>query len=224
MSDLSIYNQVSPMELTAREWIETIKQVEILDSVAYDQAGAKLKELKKYTKSIEENKKTDIKPLKDGIKALEDKYNKPLKILKEADEIIRAKMNKYLNEEVQRRAQAEAEAKRQAEEEALKKALELEEAKKEADKYDAITGRAMISSIEEKQNELINQTAKTEAINLSSDNSVVSMVWDFDLVDLSAVPLEYITLNEKAVRQAIREGVRDINGLKIYQKARVSIR
>lgn len=223
MSDL-IYNQVSPMEVTARGWLETLKQIEIADSVAYDQAGAKLKELKQYTKSIEDNKKTDIKPLKDGIKALEDKYNKPLKILKEADEIIRSKMNKYINEEMQRRAEAEAEAKRQAEEEALKKALELEEIKKQADKYDPITAKAMINSVEDKQNDLINQTAKTEAIDLSTDNNIVSKVWDFDLVDLSAVPLEYITLNEKAVRQAIREGVREINGIKIYQKARVSIR
>lgn len=224
MSDLSIYNQVSPMEVQARGWLETLNQIQINDSITYDQAGAKLKELKSYTKSIEENKKTDIKPLKDGIKALEDKYNKPLRLLKEADEIIRAKMNKYLNDEMQRRAETEAEAKRQAEEEALKKALELEEVKKEAAKYDLITGRAMINSLEEKQNELINQTTKTEAINLSTENNIVSKVWDFDLVDLSAVPLEYITLNEKAVRQAIREGVRDISGLKIYQKARVSIR
>lgn len=223
MSDL-IYNQVSPMELQAREWLETLNAVVIADSITYEQAGAKLKELKQYTKTIKDNKTTDIKPLKDGIKKLEDKYNKPLAILAEADAIIREKMNKYLNEEIKMRAEAEAEAKRQAEEIALKRALELEEAKKEASKYDPITARAMVNSLEDQQNELINQTAKVENINLSTDNNIVSKVWDFELVDISSVPLEFITLNDKAVRQAIREGVREIKGLKIYQKARVSIR
>ena len=224
MDQISIYNQVSPMELQAREWLETLNAVVIADSVTYEQAGAKLKELKQYTKTIKENKTTDIKPLKDGIKKLEDKYNKPLALLAEADAIIREKMNKYLNDELNRRAEAEAEAKRQAEELALKQALELEEVKKQASNYDPITARAMVSSLEDKQNELIDQTAKTEVVNLSTENNIVSKVWDFELVDISAVPQEFIILNDKAVRQAIREGVREIKGLKIFQKARVSIK
>ena len=224
MDQISIYNQVSPMELQAREWLENLNAVVIADSVTYEQAGAKLKELKQYTKTIKDNKNTDIKPLKDGIKKLEDKYNKPLALLAEADAIIRDKMNKYLNEELKRRAEAEAEAKRQAEEIALKQALELEEVKKQAANYDPITARAMVKSLEDKQNELINQTAKTESVNLSTDNNIVSKVWDFELVDISAVPQEFIILNDKAVRQAIREGVREIKGIKIFQKARVSIK
>lgn len=224
MDQISIYNQVSPMELQARTWLETLNAVVIADSVTYEQAGAKLKELKQYTKTIKDNKTADLKPLKDGIKKLEDKYNKPLALLAEADAIIREKMNKYLNDELKRRAEAEAEAKRQAEELALKQALELEEVKKQALNYDPITARAMVSSLEDKQNQLINQTAKAEVVNLSTENNIVSKVWDFELVDISAVPQEFIILNDKAVRQAIREGVREIKGLKIFQKARVSIK
>ena len=224
MDQISIYNQVSPMELQARTWLETLNAVVIADSVTYEQAGAKLKELKQYTKTIKDNKTADLKPLKDGIKKLEDKYNIPLALLAEADAIIRDKMNKYLNDELKRRAEAEAEAKRQAEELALKQALELEEVKKQASNYDPITARAMVSSLEDKQNQLINQTAKSEVVNLSTENNIVSKVWDFELVDISAVPQEFIILNDKAVRQAIREGVREIKGLKIFQKARVSIK
>ena len=224
MDQISIYNQVSPMELQARTWLETLNAVVIADSVTYEQAGAKLKELKQYTKTIKDNKTADLKPLKDGIKKLEDKYNIPLALLAEADAIIRDKMNKYLNDELKRRAEAEAEAKRQAEELALKQALELEEVKLQALNYDPITARAMVSSLEDKQNQLINQTAKAEVVNLSTENNIVSKVWDFELVDISAVPQEFIILNDKAVRQAIREGVREIKGLKIFQKARVSIK
>lgn len=224
MDQISIYNQVSPMELQARTWLETLNAVVIADSVTYEQAGAKLKELKQYTKTIKDNKTADLKPLKDGIKKLEDKYNIPLALLAEADAIIRDKMNKYLNDEYKRRAEAEAEAKRQAEELALKQALELEEVKKQALNYDPVTARAMVSSLEDKQNQIINQTAKAEVVNLSTENNIVSKVWDFELVDISAVPQEFIILNDKAVRQAIREGVREIKGLKIFQKARVSIK
>jgi hypothetical protein len=46
----------------------------------------------------------------------------------------------------------------------------------------------------------------------------VRKVWTFEVNDLSRVPREYLMLDEQKVRQAIREGKRDIAGLSIYQK------
>ena len=46
----------------------------------------------------------------------------------------------------------------------------------------------------------------------------IRQVWSFALEDLSQVPREYLVLDEKKVRQAIRSGERHIPGLRIYQQ------
>lgn len=121
----------------------------------------------------------------------------------------------------------EAEAlalKQKVEDEALKQAEELEKLKSGAGEYDAVTRQAMIEAIEDKQNKIIDDTAKKQAINQSSANSVVRKVWGFKLVDISKVPLEYLQLNETAIRNAIKEGKREIAGLEIFQQSQVAIR
>lgn len=46
----------------------------------------------------------------------------------------------------------------------------------------------------------------------------VRNVWTFEVQNLANVPREYLMLDEKKVRQAIRSGERSISGLMIYQK------
>ena len=48
--------------------------------------------------------------------------------------------------------------------------------------------------------------------------------WAFEVEDLSKVPTEYLQLNEKAVREAIKLGKREIPGLNIYQKEHLAVR
>jgi hypothetical protein len=43
-------------------------------------------------------------------------------------------------------------------------------------------------------------------------------IWKYKITDFSKVPDEYKTLNQVAVNEAIREGVREISGLELYQE------
>jgi len=47
--------------------------------------------------------------------------------------------------------------------------------------------------------------------------TTIRKAWTFKVKDLSLVPAEYMMLNEAAVRAAIRDGVREIPGLEIYE-------
>lgn len=143
-------------------------------------------------------------------------FNEPKAFLSDAEEIVRGKINHFLNEQ-KARMEAEALAIKQ-------KAEELEALKSGAGEYDAVTRKAMIEAIEAKQNKLIDATAKQAEINQSSANSVVRKVWAFRLTDLSKVPLQYIQLNETAVRNAIKSGERNIAGLEIFQECQVAIK
>ena len=46
----------------------------------------------------------------------------------------------------------------------------------------------------------------------------VRNVWTFEVQNVDNVPREYLMLDEKKVRQAIRSGERHIPGLMIFQK------
>ncbi len=54
--------------------------------------------------------------------------------------------------------------------------------------------------------------------------AAASVKWDFDLVDLSQVPIAYLQVNKDAVKAAIAGGKRDIPGLRIFEQLVTTIR
>lgn len=46
-------------------------------------------------------------------------------------------------------------------------------------------------------------------------------VWDFEVLDIAAVPAKYLEINAQAVRAAIKAGLRDIPGLKISERMQI---
>lgn len=215
---------VQPIEIKARVYLNQMNDARIENEADKENAVIMLKEISDYKKAIkkqEDELSSDAKKELAEIKAI---FNEPKSFLNGAEEIVRGKINHFLNEQ---KARMEAEAlalKQKAEDEALKQAEELEALKSGAGEYDAVTRKAMIEAIEAKQNKLIDATAKQMEINQSSANSVVRKVWAFRLTDLSKVPLQYIQLNETAVRNAIKAGERNIAGLEIFQECQVAIK
>lgn len=215
---------VQPIEIKARVYLNQMNDARIENEADKENAVIMLKEISDYKKAIkkqEDELSSDAKKELAEIKAM---FNGPKSFLNDAEEIVRGKINHFLNEQ---KARMEAEAlaiKQKAEDEALKQAEELEALKSGAGEYDAVTRKAMIEAIEAKQNKLIDATAKQAEINQSSANSVVRKVWAFRLTDLSKVPLQYIQLNETAVRNAIKAGERNIAGLEIFQECQVAIK
>lgn len=215
---------VQPIEIKARVYLNKMNDARIENEADKENAVIMLKEISDYKKAIkkqEDELSSDAKKELAEIKAM---FNEPKSFLNDAEEIVRGKINHFLNEQ---KARMEAEAlaiKQKAEDEALKQAEELEALKSGAGEYDTVTRKAMIEAIEAKQNKLIDATAKQPEINQSSANSVVRKVWAFRLTDLSKVPLQYLQLNETAVRNAIKSGERNIAGLEIFQECQVAIK
>lgn len=51
----------------------------------------------------------------------------------------------------------------------------------------------------------------------------IRKIWDFEIQDFDKIPMNYLQLNEKAIREAIKNGARDIPGIKILQRETVAI-
>lgn len=89
--------------------------------------------------------------------------------------------------------------------------------------------QAMLDKIAREEQERLQEEGNAEQVRQESQfkrqiavaqhsTEGVRKIWTFEVKDLSQVPREYLMLDEQKVRQAIREGKRDIAGLCIFQK------
>lgn len=85
---------------------------------------------------------------------------------------------------------------------------------------------AGMSEAEAKQVKVDMPTAPTTPAVLRTEGgakSSTAMVWTFDIEDANAIPRDYLCVDEKKIRDAVRLGTREIPGVKIYQKEQIRI-
>lgn len=215
---------LEPMQIESYRIDEQAKRISITDAVSYDSAITFLKEVNTKMKDFKAQREKYIKPMKDSIKAIDEKLKEPIKLLEETDATLRQKLNAYLDEVRKREEERLILEQKKAEEEAIRQLDNLESMKTQAGEYDEVTQKAIQRTIENKQNKVIEATVSSEKVNLSTSSASVSMVWDFEVIDKAQLPLEFLKVDEVAIRAAIRNGSREIAGVKIFQKPQLSLR
>jgi hypothetical protein len=61
-------------------------------------------------------------------------------------------------------------------------------------------------------------------VSSSGATSTAKLVWTFEVVKLDAVPMDYWELNRTMIQDVIDSGVREIPGLRIFQRPQVAFR
>ena len=222
--DKNLMLTLEPMQIESYKIEERAKLISVNDAVSYDNTVLFLKEITQKKKDFKAQRDKYVKPMKDSIKAIDDKLQEPIKLLEKVELIVRETLNNYLAEVNRREQERLALEKKKAEEEALRKMEELEKSKAQAGEYDNVTQKAIERTIDNEQNKIVEATTKQEKVNLSTSGASVSMVWDFEIIDKAQIPLEFLKVDEVAIRNAIRAGEREISGVKIFQKPQLSLR
>lgn len=212
------------MQIESYKIEERAKAIVVNDAVSYDNTVLFLKEIAQKKKDFKAQRDKYVKPMKDSIKAIDEKLQEPIKTLEKMEAIVRETLNNYLAEVNRREQERLALEKKKAEEEALRKMEELEHAKLQSGEYDEVSQKAIARTVDHEQNKIVEATTKQEKINLSTSETSVSMVWDFEIIDKAQIPLEFLKVDETAIRNAIRAGKREISGVKIFQKPQLSLR
>lgn len=215
---------LEPMQIESYKIEERAKAIVVNDAVSYDNTVLFLKEIAQKKKDFKAQRDKYVKPMKDSIKAIDEKLQEPIKTLEKMEAIVRETLNNYLAEVNRREQERLALEKKKAEEEALHKMEELEQARLQSGEYDEVTQKAIARTVDHEQNKIVEATTKQEKINLSTSGASVSMVWDFEIIDKAQIPLEFLKVDETAIRNAIRAGEREISGVKIFQKPQLSLR
>lgn len=161
-----------------------------------DQAHDILKEVKERLKFLDKKRKEITQPLNKSLKSANAMFKELSEPLKEVDGIMRNKILAF------HKAQ---EAKAEKREQRLIAKQEAAEKAGDEDRVEAIQ-------------------EKIEDVRPNVGSTTVQKRWTFEVVDIKKVPFEYFVLDEKMVREEIRNGLRDIPGIRIFQTENVMVR
>lgn len=211
-------NLINPVEIKAREFLLKIRSSEIINEGDNLKACELLKEINSYNKTVKSLKSAEEAPFKSSLKEITEKYKNALDFLAEAEKLLRSKISDYAEIKLERLREIQKLDTKRAEEIAIKKLDELQALKESSGDYDEVTKAALISSIDSKVNAVIEEISTADEISVGNSMTTFRKYITFEIVDITKVPAEYLSVDTKAINQAIRNGVRDIPGLKIFEK------
>ena len=190
--------------------VQAAEGVTVSSEKGMEEATDILSWVSKAKKQVEDKRKFLVKPLNDHVKAINEMFKGYMAPLEQADAMLRKKVIIYRQE--QERIRREEEDRLRKEAEAERKRME-KQAKKEGVAPPPPPPPVAPSMPEQ---------AKTTYSGMGSVST--KMVWDFEIVDENKVPRNFMIANEKAIRAAVKAGVRNIPGVKVFQKEELAVR
>jgi len=188
-------------------WTKEAEALEVKDDSGQTAAVELAGRAKKLAKQIEKARKEWVGPFNERVKAINSLckgYQGPLKQIETG---LKAKIGDYGRRKELERRKAE---------EAARKAKEEAQAK-----LDAEAKEANVEPVTLPEPVIPRQTGpvRTEVAAASQRK-----VWKFEVEAPDDVPREYLTVDERAIREAVKAGVRSIAGVKIYEHTETVIR
>jgi len=159
-------------------------------------------------KKIEERRQFFVKPLNEHVSRINLFFKNFSVPLTNTRAVIEPKILNYRREKEEARRKEEMRIQR--EQNARQKELE-----KEAKKIGQVAPVPLPKSV------ILPQAQTTFS---DSGSATAKKVWRFKVLKESDIPIKYFTLDEMKIRAAIREGIRNIQGLEIYQEESLAIK
>lgn len=211
-TQLQLVPEEAVQDLTARtsELEATAKALVIKDEESLRQATDILGWIATLKKQVEERRQFFTKPLNDQVRRINDFFKEMLRPLETADRILREKVLAYRQEQEKKRREEEARLRKMLEKE--QKRMEREAAKQGLPAPPPIP--APTASV----------APQPKTIEASLGAVSAKLVWDFEIEDETKIPREFLMVNEKAIRAAIKAGVRHIPGVRIFQREELAVR
>lgn len=196
---LALQKQAQEIEQQARTMTVTADTL--------DDAANALASIARLKKGIEERRVSWVKPLNDTVKKVNDWFKSVAAPLESADKLLRGKIQTYQAEEARRRRE---------EEERLRKLAEKEHAKQ-------------VAKAERKGEEppppppTVVVPGPATTIRSSAGTVSTTKVWDFEIVDESQIPREFLMVDTTKIRKVVQAGLRNIPGVRIYERDQLRV-
>lgn len=162
-------------------------------------------------KRFEQLRKMIVSPMNDKVKDVNAYFKKFTDPLKASNEGLRGKVLVY-----EQRMEAERIRKERILEEE-KAALEASQSQRDPEEQEAV------EEIIEKKEEEVKSLEREKTQHFDAGKVTVKKIWTHEVEDVNLVPREYMVVDDKLIKAAIKNGEREITGVKIYQKDRISL-
>jgi len=200
---------------------------------------------KTLNKSLKKALDTMIAPANDYVKAVRNLFRVPLDRLDAIEKELKDKAGAYEVQERLAQQKRDAEAREEARklqekidaearaqrEEAERKAREAaERLKGEQDEaarallQKTIEDEIAASQVQAPQVVVPVVAAQPTVTRTETGSGHVRMVWEVEVIDAALVPRKYLSVDEKAIRADVKAGIREIPGVKIFEKPVMAIR
>lgn len=189
--------EIKPIQQEVEQFLYEVSEINIASMDDYSRAGDIAKQAANKIKRLDEKRKEYTAPLDEAKKRIMADFNQVIKPLQDFVDALKQKMIVFYRDEQKRRDDEQ----KRIEQEALQKATE------------------------NKQSEVVVPVVndiKTQRGDVAT--TTVKKIWTFEVVDPAIVPVTYMTIDARKINDAIRDGVREINGIRIYQTESLNLR
>ena len=169
----------------------------VVDQEGADKANSILQNITQGLKQIEAKRKTFTAPINQSLKEINKTFKDVVAPIEDAKRSLMSRLMDW-----RRKEQARIDAERE-------KAAKEEERRRKIQEAHAAKGHNV--------KEEITPVAKPVPFSMN-DTTKTRLTWTYDIEDESKVPREYLEVNRPSITAAVRSGVRQIEGVKIYQK------
>lgn len=207
-----------PVKAQLQEFVSK-NMVKVEDQRSMQTALTVCKDAKILAKRVEEIRTALVKPHNDQVKAINTYAKSLLKPLDDFETLIKDQL-KLFEAKLEKIRQAEAEKAEKERQQAETKARKEAEI---ASLFDEKEGAQAEIMLEAKVVEA--EATKKAQLAQIAQNKVTGArrVWTFEVTDEAKVPREFLSVDEKKIRQAVREGAREIPGVRIFQETSIAI-
>ncbi len=209
---------MEPFRKKALDFEAKALAIKVTSEVTQTSATALAGEVKKAAKAVEDTRKQSVTPLNEivrDINALAKEISAPLE---KAEAYLKNQLTHFATQqELERRKEEE----RRRQEAAAEQARLNAEAAAEQNRLNAeakAKGLDVVASIQAPLVPEVVVEAAPSTVRTASGSSFLRTTWTFEVVDLASVPREFLILDEKQVNASIKAGVREIQGIRIFEK------
>jgi seryl-tRNA synthetase len=209
-------SEIESIEAIIKDLGDKSIEVKIANDNELADATELLKLVKLKMKQIEERRVSLVKPLNDYIKNLNAEF-KPFK--EKAEEIKKLMESEILryNKIREERLRIEAEEKRKAELQRLKE--EEEKSRLLGKVFDDSNQDVIADALKTQHDKLENKDIVVDAgIKTDDVNTSIRKQWTYEITDENQVPRDYCSPDHYKIQTAIKNGVREVSGIRIYEK------
>jgi len=185
-------NEIQPIKQEITKFVFENEGIQIRNKHEYTNAGDVLKRIKVRLKDLAEQRLSYTRPLDESKKRIMEDFKEATAPLEDLESSIKSIMLSWAREEQKR--------------------LDIEQAR--------IDAEALKKAQDEKLSEVtvpvVNTQVKTQRGDFST-NTVVKR-WTWEVEDEQLILRQYLVIDKSKITEAVRRGVREIPGVKIYQR------